>query len=159
MPNGDLERYANVRLWMTLGSAGNHMGAARLTSFSKAPPAPHVRVLNITSAAGGTDGESFSSAKQRFAEKILSRERLLTRTDLNTAIRAFDRRIVSIEILPTLVRTAIGLRRKHKITVKASQLEFVAPDEEARVLLSDLECYLQERVPLDVDLALELVWA
>ena len=158
-PNGDLEHYANVRLWMTLGSTGNRMGVARLASFSKAPPAPHVRVLNITSAAGGTDGESFSSAKQRFGETLLSRERLITRADLNTAIRAFDRRIAHIEIQPALTRTATGLRRMHKITLGASRSEFVAPDHEAQVLLSDLESYLQERVPLDVDLALELIWS
>jgi len=159
LPNGDLERYANVRLWMTLGSAGNQMGVARLASFPKAPPAPHVRVLNITSAAGGTDGESFSSAKHRFAETLLSRERLITRADLNTAIRAFDRRIADIKIHPVLTRVATGLRRMHKITVEVSRSEFVAPDHEARVLISDLESYLQERVPLDVDLALELVWS
>jgi hypothetical protein len=159
MSNGALETYANVRLWMTLGSVGNQMGATRLASFVKAPPAAHIRVASITSAAGGADGESFSSARQRFAETLLSRERLITRADLSTAIRAFDRRIAHIEILPQVARSATGLRRMHKVALKASRSEFVAPDDEARVLLSDLDTYLRERVPLDVDLAVELTWS
>jgi hypothetical protein len=159
MPDGSEDTYANIRLWMTLGAAGNQMGATRLNSFAKAAPVANLQAANITAAAGGTDGEGFASAKQRFAEALLSRQRLLTRNDLETAIRSFDRRICGIDVRPLLARGANGLRRLHRIDIRAARQEFVAPDEEARVLLADLESYLSDRVPLDVDLSLKLEWA
>jgi hypothetical protein len=159
LPGGPVESYANVRLWMTSGAAGNQMGVARLGAFAKAAPAHQLQVTNVTAAAGGTDGESFASAKHRFAETMLSRQRLLTRADIETAIRAFDRRITRIEVRPLLARSAKGLRRLHRIAISAHREQFVAPEEEGRVLLADLESYLKERAPMDVDLAVELMWS
>lgn len=157
MPDGRDESYANVRLWMTLGSAGNQMGIARLRSFAKAP-ARGLSVENITAAAGGTNGEDVHSAQRRFSEVLLSRQRLLTRGDLEVAIRSFDRRISAIDVQPSLARSTRGLRRLHRITVSAERDRFAAPDEERRVLVKDLDGYLKERLPLDVDADVELVW-
>jgi len=157
MPDGRGESYANIRLWMTLGAAGNQMGIARLQSFAKAP-ANGLTVENITAAAGGTNGEDVHSAQKRFSEVLLSRQRLLTRGDLEVAIRSFDRRISTIEVRPLLARSAQGLRRLHRITVSAQRDRFAAPDEEGRILLKDLGGFLKERLPLDVDADVELAW-
>ncbi len=158
MPNGADESYANVRLWMTAGAAGNHMGVARLRSFGKAP-ARGLSVENITAAAGGSNGEGLYSAQRRFSEALLSRQRLLTRADLEVSIRSFDRRITSIDVHPILARSARGLRRMHRITVTALRDRFAAPEEEARALVTDLHSFLAERMPLDVDVSVELAWA
>jgi hypothetical protein len=158
MPNGEDEAYANVRLWMTTGVAGNQMGVARLRSFANAP-AHGLSVENITAAAGGSDGEGLHSAQRRFSEALLSRQRLLTRTDLEVSIRSFDRRITGIDVYPLLARSARGLRRLHRIKVTAERDRFAAPDEEARVLVMDLHSFLAERMPLDVDADVELTWA
>jgi len=158
MPNGADETYANVRLWMTTGAAGNQMGVGRLQSFATAP-ARGLSVENITAAAGGSDGEGLHSAQRRFSEALLSRQRLLTRADLEVSIRSFDRRITGIDVHPILARSARGLRRLHRITVTAGRDRFAAPEEEAHALVTDLHRFLAERVPLDVDVNVELAWA
>lgn len=157
MPDGKDESYANVRLWMTAGAAGNQMGVARLQGFTK-EPVRGLSVENITAAAGGSDGESLNAAQRRFAETLLSRQRLLTRTDLEVAIRSFDRRITGIDVHPVLARRARGLRRLHRITVTAERDRFTATVEEARNLVADLQSFLTERLPLDVDTEVELTW-
>jgi hypothetical protein len=158
MPNGEDESYANIRLWMTTGAAGNQMGVARLQSFAKAP-AHALTVENITAGAGGSDGEGLHAAQRRFSETVLSRQRLLTRTDLEVSIRSFDRRITGIDVHPVLARSVRGLRRLHRITVTTERDRFAAPDEEARVLVMDLHGFLAERMPLDVEADVELAWA
>jgi hypothetical protein len=158
MGNGEDETYANVRLWMTMGAAGNQMGVARLQSFAKAP-ARGLSVENITAAAGGSDGEGLHSAQRRFSETLLSRQRLLTRADLDVSIRSFDRRITGVDVQPVLARSVRGLRRLHRILVAAERDRFTAPEEEARVLVADLNSFLRERMPLDVDASVELTWA
>jgi len=159
LPSGNGESYANVRLWMTSGTAGNQMGVARLKSFATAPSARGLTVENITAAAGGSDGEGLHSAQRRFSEALLSRQRLLTRADLEVSIRSFDRRITQIQVDPVLARGSRGLRRLHRIRITAGRDRFSAPEEEARVLIADLESFLAERVPLDVDINVELAWA
>jgi len=158
MQNGDDETYANVRLWMTAGAVGNQMGVARLQTFAKAP-ARGLSVENITAAAGGFDNEGLHSAQRRFSEALLSRQRLLTRTDIEVSIRSFDRRITAIDVEPVLARRARGLRRLHRITITAERDRFAAPEEEARNLVTDLNSFLAERLPLDVDAEVQLAWA
>jgi hypothetical protein len=157
MPDGRNESYANVRLWMTMGASGNQMGIARLQSFATAP-ARGLSVENITAAAGGTNGEDLYSAQRRFSELLLSRQRLLTWNDLEVAIRSFDRRIIAINVHPLLARSARGLRRVHRITIFAERDRFAAPEEEGPVMVKDLDGFLKERLPLDVDADVELAW-
>jgi hypothetical protein len=51
------------------------------------------------------------------------------------------------------------LRRLHRITITAERNRFAAPEEEARILVADLDSFLRERMPLDVDADVELAWA
>jgi len=62
-------------------------------------------------------------------------------------------------VYPGLARTTRGLRRFHRIVVTAGRDRFADPEEEARVLVTDLRGYLAERVPLDIDVSIEMVWA
>jgi hypothetical protein len=158
MPDGADETYANIRLWMTAGAAGNQVGVARVQSFANAAT-PGVSVENITAAAGGSDGEGLHAAQKRFSEALLSRDRLITRADLDGSIRSFDRRIATIDVQPVLARSPRGLRRQHRITVTAERDRFAAPEEEARVLVMDLHKFLAERVPFDIDVSVELAWS
>lgn len=158
MPDGSPDAYANVRLWTTLGSAGNQMGVTCLQAFARSAPDVNLTVTNITAGAGGTDGEDFGSAKPRFAMALLCRERLLTRADLEAAVRAFDRRVVRVDVHPTLARTSRGLRRLHRIVIGVQRDTFTAPEEEAPVLAGDLQHYLEERTPLDLQISVEMTW-
>ena len=159
LAGGEPETYANVRLWTTTGSSGNQMGAGRLHNFADEPPVRNLTVENVTAAAGGTDGEALHAAQKRFSEALLSRHRLLTRADIETSVRAFDHRIHSLQIDPVLARSQRGLRRLHRITVFTARESFHAPEEEARILVGDLERFLADRVPLDVAVSVELAWA
>ena len=160
MPNGQDETSASVRLWMSEGAGGNGMGAARLRHFARKLPGPEVLVENITTAAGGADGEPLDATRKRFAEVLLARQRLITRADFEIALRSFDARVTRVQIDPTLTRGLCGgLRRLHRITVTAPREWFAEPEAEGRVLVADLETYLAQRIPLDADVVVELAWA
>ena len=158
--DGGPEAYANLRLWMTEGWEGNGMGTARLDSFARPAWTAGLSVENLTASAGGTDGEALHAARQRFAEVLLSRQRLLSRTDIEVAVRSFDTRITAIQVTPRAERAAQGgLRRTYHLALHAERERFVEGEEESRILLAELRRFLQERVPLDVDLSLEFAWA
>ncbi len=112
LANGMRESYANVRLWMTAGSMGNSVGPGRTQSFHE-KPAKHVSIVNPTAAAGGADQQTFEQARLRFHGALLSRDRLVTREDLFSAVKAFDKRIrdVSVQTVAREVRTACGASR------------------------------------------------
>jgi hypothetical protein len=159
MKDGRPETYANLRLWMTEGREGNGMGTARLNAFGKPTWASGLTVENLTASAGGTDGEALHAARQRFAEVLLSRERLFTRHDLETAVRSFDTRITAVDVAPRTQRGLHGgLRRVFHLLLHASRERFEG-EEETDVLMTELRRFLQERVPMDVEVSLELAWA
>ncbi|WP_446743862.1 hypothetical protein [Silvibacterium acidisoli] len=159
MKDGRPEAYANVRLWMTEGREGNGMGTSRLNAFGKPTWTSGLTVENVTASAGGTDGEALHSARQRFAEVLLSRERLITRTDIEVAVRSFDTRITAVEVTPRAQRGLNGsLRRVFHLLLHASRERFEG-EEEPQILLAELRRFLRERVPLDVEVSLELAWA
>ena len=158
--DGRAEAYANVRLWMSEGREGNGTGTARLDSFARPAWNAGLSVGSVTASAGGTDGEALSAARQRFSEVLLSRERLLSRADIEVAVRSFDSRITAVHLTPRAERAARGgLRRTYHLAIHAERDRFVEGEEESRILLAELRRFLQERVPLDVELSLELVWA
>jgi hypothetical protein len=160
MKDGRPETYANIRLWMSEGREGNGMGTARLNSFARPIWSPGLSVENVTASAGGTNGEALHAAQQRFAEALLSRERLLTRMDIEVAVRSFDTRITTVCVTPRTERgDGSGLRRLYHLALHAERERFVEGEEESRIMLAELRRFLKERVPLDVELSLELAWA
>jgi hypothetical protein len=152
------DAYANLRLWLSSGSLGNTVGPGKVQAFLKRPGSPGLRISNPTSAAGGTDGESFQDAQARFACALLSRDRIVTRADLAAAARSFDRRIRSADVSMGLERTPRGIRRVQRVRCLVDRNDFLDPEEEARVLGQELQLYLQERFLYDIELSLKLEW-
>jgi len=117
---------------------------------------PELRVTNTTVAAGGSDGETYSDARARFAQSLLSRERLVTRADLLAAVRAFDRRLEAVDLRFQLRRTAHGLERVHVVEAELRRDRFVDFPEECRVLREELANFLEGQslfgIPVIVDL-------
>ena len=109
-------------------------------------------------AAGGTDGESFRDARQRFVTLLLSRERVVTHADLEAIIKAFEPKVRTVECQPGLERTPGGLRRVHRITVGLDRGLFTAPDAEARILQHAMEAHLQERALLGLEMRVAIAW-
>ena len=150
------DRFANLRLWVTAGAAANNVGAGCIRSFLRRGGDFDVRLMNATAAAGGTVGETFSDAHARFAHALLSRQRLISRSDLRLAVRAFDRRITDCDIAVKLQRTSRGLQRVHMVTASVNPAQFVDPAEETRVLQEELTAYLQERSLFDMPVTVRL---
>ncbi len=139
------------------GCARKRRGGGEGPGFVK-PVAAGLRAANLTAAAGGANEEDYSDARARFAGAVLSRDRLVTRTDLITALRAFDRRVVGAELGAGLQRGVHGLQRVQQITVHLNQGDFIDPAEESRVLAEEIKAYLGQRFLYDMELAVGVEW-
>jgi len=156
-PDGTREEYANLRMWLTAGSAGNRVGPGKIQSFLKRGSAPSVRVLNPASAAGGSDAETFDSAQRRFAGALLSRDRIVSEADMSALARSFDPRINRVETSLALQRGPTGaLDRVQRVRCTVDPDAFVDPAEEMRVLREELELFLQQRMLYGTRMSLEL---
>lgn len=154
--DGGPESYANLRLWVTNGSLGNKVGPGQVTGFLKKNTITGLRLTNPTSAAGGSDQEILSSAQTRFAEALMSRDRVVTRNDLLNVVRSFDTRILQADVSPGVQRTKRGLQRVERITVSVDRDAFVDPITELKVLKDDLERHLVDRFPIGTQLRVEV---
>jgi hypothetical protein len=152
-----LDTYANLRLWVTTGARANHVGAGKVQVFVQ-PAAAGVRVGSLTAAAGGANEEDYSQARPRFAGAVLSRDRLITRTDLITALRAFDRRVLGAELAAGLHRGGDGLQRVQRVTLHLKRADFIDSAEESRVLAEEIKAYLGQRFLYDMELAIDVEW-
>jgi len=156
-PDGVREEYANLRMWLTAGSAGNRVGPGKIQSFLKRGSAPSVRVLNPASAAGGSDAETFDSAQRRFAGALLSRDRIVSEADMSALARSFDPRISHVDTTLALQRGPTGaLDRVQRVRCTVDADAFVDPTEEMRVLREELELFLQQRTLYGTRMSLEL---
>jgi hypothetical protein len=155
---GIADRYANVRLLLSNGTLGNGVGVGAVTSFLRKVTPPTLALSNVTVAAGGTDGESFEDARRRFAELLLSRERIVTHADLEAVSKAFEPKIREVRCQPALERTPAGLRRVQRVSAVLDRNTFTSPDEEASILQHTLEAHLQERAVLGLDVRVEIAW-
>jgi len=152
------DRFANVRLLLSNGKLANGVSAGAITTFLKKISIPALKVTNLNGAAGGTDGESFVQAQNRFAELLLSRERAVTYADLQAIVKAFEPRVRNLNCLATLERTPTGLRRVQRITAALDRHSFTAPDEESVILQRELEAHLQERALLGLNIRVAIEW-
>jgi len=155
---GRPESYANLRLWITRGELGNHVGPGQIQSFASQGVRADVRLLQTTWAAGGANGETYDDARARFSQALLSRDRIVTREDLTTAAYSFDRRLGKIRIDTRLERTSSGLRRTHHLTIAMSRDDFADPLAESLVLQDELTRFLQARMLQDEALSLAWEW-
>ena len=156
--DGSQEDYVNVRVWVTDGAIGNAVAPGQITCFRKAGMFDMLRVANPVPAAGGTDGEGFAEARARFAQALLSRDRIVTEADLLAALRAFDRRILDAKIHATLSRNSHGLERVHQVTAMLDRDGFVEPSIEVPLLQQELDNHLQGRFVHGIRLQLVFEW-
>lgn len=153
---GQSDRYANVRLWMTNGTLGNRVGSGQITALINSRDVKS-RFSNLTPAAGGCDAPQEGSTKARLAARLLSRDRIVTRRDLLNEVRAYDQRIVTADVTPGVMRTEIGLQRVQQLTVHVARDKFVDPKEEIEILAADLHQHLADRFPYGTRLSLTVV--
>ena len=155
---GNADAFANVRLLLTDGALANAVPPSGITEFSRARGETGVRLANITAAAGGSDGEEFGQANQRFASLLLSRNRLITQADLEAAVRAYDPRISSVARITSVQRGGEGLERVIELRVQIPKESMDLPAEETALLQHDLEVYLRERALLGLNIRVLIQW-
>jgi hypothetical protein len=152
------DRYANVRLLLSNGTLANGVGVGAVTTVLRKATAPTLALSNVTVAAGGTDGESFEDARRRFAELLLSRERVVTHADLEAVVKAFEPKVREVHCQPALERTPAGLHRVQQVTAVLDRHTFTAPDEQASLLQRTLEAHLQARAALGLEVRVGIAW-
>lgn len=157
-PNDKPHAYANVRVWTSAGSAANDVGPGRVTSVDQSH-APGLRITNPTGAAGGTDGESWSEARDRFTAALLSRDRVVTRADLYAVVKSFDRRIQNAAIRSGVERFEGALRRVEHVTLTLDEADFTDPGTESQLMCEDLQRLLPQRFLHDITVRLHVEWA
>jgi hypothetical protein len=156
--DGIPEAYANVRVWVTDGTSGNAVGPGKIVGFGKSGKFDMLRVTNPVPAAGGTDGEDFAGARARFAEALLSHDRIVTEADLVNAVRSFDRRILDADIHARLSRASYGLERVQQVIAMLDRDGFTEPAVEVPLLEQELRRHLQGRCLHGIRLDLVFEW-
>jgi hypothetical protein len=145
-----------MRLWITSGGLGNKVGPGQVTGFLKKNQISGLRLANPTSAAGGTDREEFGKAHARFADALLSRDRIVTLADVTNAVRAFDGRILGARVEPAVRRTQHGLQRVEHVWVRINEDDFIDPGAELPILKDGLLKHLSDRFPLGTEVAVDV---
>jgi hypothetical protein len=157
-PDGQPQTAVNVRLWLTNGELGNRVGPGDITGFANNATFDDISLNHVTAAAGGTNGEDYSSTQRRFAEALLSRGRIVTRADLETSTLGFDRRILAVEVRSQIERQPEGLRRMERLWVTLDEAGFASPELELPVLQQGLESYLRQRLVQGILLDVRFEW-
>lgn len=157
-PNNKPHTYANIRVWISGGAAGNQVGPGKVSTIQLKDYAGQLRVGNPTAAAGGTNGEDSVEAQDRFAAALLSRDRVVTRGDLYAIVKSFDRRIREARIKSGVSRADGALRRVEQVTLTLRKDDFNEPELESRYLTQDIHGVLQKRFLHDIDLSVDMEW-
>ncbi len=156
--SGEEHASANVRLWLTNGELGNRVGPGDITGFANAAALNGIRVAPLTAASGGSNGEQVASEERRFADALLSRGRIVTKQDLETAALAVDRRILHADSTSGTERRPEGLRRVERLTLTLDTAGFTRPEIELPALKSQMEISLSSRLVQGLELSVEFVW-
>lgn len=156
---GVADRHANVRLLLTRGRGGNEVEIGGISASLRKVAGTSPEMTSLTGAAGGADGETVEGARQRLAELLMTRERVVTRADLEAVVKSFEPRARRVECSPTLARTAAGLRRVQRVTVALDRDSFILPEVESEVLRRELTARLQARALLGLEVEVEVTWA
>ena len=157
--DGHPHQAANVRLWLTNGAIGNHVGPGDITGFSNAAALQGISLVPFTAAAGGSDGEEMASEERRFADALLTRGRIVTQEDLQTAALAIDRRVLSATTSSSVERGEHGLGRILRLALTLDSQAFSRPDLELPPLQSQLESSLRSRLVPGLELRVEFQWS
>ena len=157
--DGTRHSAANVRLWLTNGTLGNRVGPGDITGFANVAALAGVRIAPVTAASGGSDGEEMASEERRFADALLTRGRIVTKADLETAALAIDRRILRAESSSGLQRREGGMRRVERLQVTLDSHGFSKPEVELPALKSQMEGALGERLVQGLLLEVSFSWS
>lgn len=144
--SGRFDTYAMFRLLYCDGEAGNAIAPGEVkqirTELAKNPIA---KVASLVPSKGGAAPPAYLDARDRFAELLRTRERVVTAADIEIAVRASEPRVREVTVDGASQITDAGLHLVTHVTVTASPDDFADPEAEFERLTTELERYLTER--------------
>jgi hypothetical protein len=158
-PDGSRQTGANIRLWLTNGELGNLVAPGDITGFASNATFDDIRVHHLAAAAGGTNDEEYTDTRRRFSNALLTRGRIVTRADLESAALSFDRRILTVDVRSEVERGDHGLRRVERLWVTLDADGFTRPDLELPILQQDLKLLLEDRMMHGTHVDVQFEWA
>ncbi len=144
--SGRFDTYAMLRLLYCDGDEGNGIAVGELKQIrSELMKNPIARVASLTPTKGGAAPPDYLDARDRFAELLRTRERVVTSADVDIAVRASEPRVVSVGVESASEITEAGLGLVTRVGVGVVPEDFADPDAEFERLKTELERYLSER--------------
>jgi len=150
---------ATLRFLSTKGAKGNGIDSGAFQAAVSMKDVPDLQLYNLVPSAGGRDEEDSARAQMRLSHAILSRNRIVTRKDLDVAARSYDWRIGRATIEREVVRSNRGLFVKYVANVTLKRHGFPdQPEVERELLLDDLRTFLAAKLPMDIELIVKSSW-
>jgi hypothetical protein len=147
-PSGRYDQSASLRLLFCDGAKANRLDVGQLRRIATSIRNVTAQVTNLTVSRAGADPPDYPEDRLRFAELLRTRERIVTAGDVEIATRAFEPRLLEVEVGSTSEITERGLEVVTLVTVVAPRKEFADPDADIVRMHQQLEGYLQDRVML-----------
>ncbi len=146
--SGRVDGFAVLRLLLCDGARGNGVEPGAITRITGSLENVTAQVVNLSATRGGASPPSYSAARQRFAELLRTRERVVTVADYDITARAFDPRITAVVVDPLSEIADGALRAVDNVIVRAPRAEFSDPDADTIRLRDGLERHLARRAVL-----------
>lgn len=146
--SGRTDSFAVLRLLLCDGARANGLEPGSVTRIAGSLDNITAQVVNLTTSRGGASPPNYPVARQRFAELLRTRERVVTSADYDITARAFDPRVSTVVVDPRSEITGGALRAVDNVTVRAQRAEFADPDADAVRLRDGLERHLTKRAVL-----------
>jgi hypothetical protein len=144
--SGRFDTYAMLRLLYCDGDEGNGIASGEIKQIrTDLPRNPIARVTSLTPTKGGAAPPSYQEARDRFAELLRTRERVVTAADIDIAVRAFEPLVRRVDVGAVSEITDAGLGLVTSVTAFAAREDFASPEAEFERLTTELQAYLTER--------------
>jgi hypothetical protein len=144
--SGRFDTYAMLRLLYCDADGANGIEAGGVRQIrSDLLRNPVARVASLTPSKGGAPPPPYLDARNRFAELLRTRERIVTAADIDVAARAYEPLLREIQVESASEITEAGLGLVTQVTAYASPDDFADPDTEFERLRTELQRYLEQR--------------
>ncbi|MEZ4455801.1 MAG: hypothetical protein R2882_04490 [Gemmatimonadales bacterium] len=144
--SGRFDTYCMLRLLYCDGEGGNGIAPGEIKHIrSELAKNPIARVASLTPTKGGAPPPDYLDARDRFAELLRTRERVVTSADIEIAVRATEPRVRRVDVESASEITGAGLGLVTRVTAVVDPDDFADPEGELARLRTELEQYLGER--------------
>jgi hypothetical protein len=155
-PTGRMDGYAMARLLFCDAERANGMEGGDLHRIGSSLSNATAQVANLTVTRGGCEPPPFAPARTRFAELLLTRERVVTAADIEVTVRAFEPRVRGVRVESCAELHDGALRRVESVTARVNPADFADPEAEVIRLRGQLQRHLQERAVIGQQIRVEV---